>query len=687
MKTQKLYYGVAYYDEYMPYDRIETDMQMMKDAGINVIRIAESTWSTMEPQDGVFDFTHLNRMLDASKKYGLSVIIGTPTYAIPTWMVRQYPDILAFSHNGQEIYGHRQNMDITHPDYLRHSERIIRKMMEEIKDRENIIGFQLDNETKPYDTCCDRVQKRFVEYLKVKFPDIDAFNLEFGLDYWSNRINTWEDFPDVRGTINGSLGAEFEKFQRSLVTDFFEWQAAIINEYRRKDQFITHNFDFSWSEYSVGLQPQVEQYSAAKCMDVAGADIYHPSAQDLTGTEISACGAITRGIKQDNYLILETDAQGCFGWLPYEGQLRLQAFSHIANGANSVMYWHWHSIHNAIETYWKGLLSHDLKANTIYKEAMQIGSEFAKYGDKLKNLQKKNKVAFLLSNRSLTGMEWFPINENLNYNDIFRWLYDAFYRMNVEADVIYDYQDTLNFSDYELIVAPALYATEVSVLEQLKEYTASGGHLLTTFKSAFSNENLKVFSEKQPYLLSECLGITYDQFTKPVNVGLESDLLSFSADAAVSDFMELVHVLDCCTDAKASTGSDVAADTVEILASYKHKHWGKYAAATFHKYGKGSAAYLGCHMDSASLEVILKELFHRFELVHPDYYFPIIVKEGTNDYGEHVVYLFNYSDDDITVPYHFEDSVNLMTGEPIHREEMITVKSWDFVTCIGSGVA
>ena len=59
-------------------------------------------------------------------------------------------------------------------------------------------------------------------------------NHEFGLDYWSNRINAWEDFPDVRGTINGSLGAEFEKYQRSLVEEFLGWQAAIVSEYKRE---------------------------------------------------------------------------------------------------------------------------------------------------------------------------------------------------------------------------------------------------------------------------------------------------------------------------------------------------------------------------------------------------------------------------------------------------------------------
>ena len=89
-----------------------------------------------------------------------------------------------------------------------------------------------------------------MKYLRKKFNnDLDAMNYEFGLDYWSNRINAWEDFPDVRGTINGSLGAEFEKFQRTLVDEFLSWQADIVNEYRREDQFITHNFDFEWRGY------------------------------------------------------------------------------------------------------------------------------------------------------------------------------------------------------------------------------------------------------------------------------------------------------------------------------------------------------------------------------------------------------------------------------------------------------
>ncbi len=209
---ERLLYGAAYYEEYLPVDRLERDVEMMKAAGINVVRIAESTWSTCEPQDGVFDFSHVERVLDAMEQAGISVIIGTPTYAVPTWMVKAYPEVLATTKQGQGIYGARQIMDITNPVYLFYAEHVIRKLMEHTAHRSCVIGFQLDNETKYYGTAGKNVQQGFVKYLREKFQDdLDAMNDEFGLDYWSNRINAGEDFPDVRGTINGSLGAEFEK--------------------------------------------------------------------------------------------------------------------------------------------------------------------------------------------------------------------------------------------------------------------------------------------------------------------------------------------------------------------------------------------------------------------------------------------------------------------------------------------
>ena len=270
---------------------------MMKEAGINVVRIAESTWGTLEPQDGMFDFSHIDRVLDAMHRASIGVIVGTPTYAVPTWLARKYPDVLAITPRGPNQYGPRQNMDITNPHFRVHAERVIRRMLEHVKDHPAIIGYQVDNETKHYQTAGPAVQALFVRYMKEQFRTLDAINRAFGLDYWSNRINSWEDFPSTVGSINASLNAEFARFQRQQVTDYLAWQAAIVREYARPGQFVTQNFDLEWRGYSYGIQPDVDHFAAARAMDVAGIDIYHPTQDALTGTEISFGGDLARSMK------------------------------------------------------------------------------------------------------------------------------------------------------------------------------------------------------------------------------------------------------------------------------------------------------------------------------------------------------------------------------------------------------
>ena len=672
MNMKELLYGAAYYDEYMPYDRLGKDVEMMKKAGINTVRIAESTWSTCEPQPGVFDFSHVERVMDAMEEAGINVIIGTPTYAVPTWMVKAHPDVLAETVRGRGIYGARQIMDITHPVYLFYAERVIRELLKRTAHRKCVIGFQLDNETKYYGTAGKNVQEQFVKYIREKFhDDLDALNYEFGLDYWSNRINAWEDFPDVRGTINGSLGAEFEKFQRTLVDKFLGWQADIVNEYRREDQFVTHNLDFEWRGYSYGIQPYVNHFHASQCLTIAGTDIYHPTQDDLTGAEIAFGGDLIRSLKQDNYLVIETEAQGFPGWTPYKGQLRLQAYSHLASGANSVMYWHWHSIHNSFETYWKGLLSHDFQENATYREACTIGNEFARLGKHLVNLKKKNEVAVLVSNEALTALNWFRIQEqapgadakSIYYNDVMRWMYDTLYHMNVECDFIWP--ESENLEQYKAIVVPALYAAPDELLIRLKQYVENGGTLIASFKTAFANENVKVSHQVQPHILSNCFGVHYDQFTFPKNVGLTGEVIPEKPDQkgnahpAANVFMELL-----------------VSEGAEVLASYEHYNWKDYAAITRNHYGKGQAVYIGCMTDEETLKSVYKAVLPEAGVEIPEYHYPIIVRKGLNDLGKTVCYFLNYSGMELEMPYDYKNGIELLENTAVENGTALQMPAW-----------
>lgn len=658
----RLHYGVAYYDEYMPYDRLKEDISLMKEASINVVRIAESTWSTHEPQEGVFDFSSVDRVLDAMYDAGIDVIIGTPTYAIPTWMAKRYPDVLATTINGQGKYGARQIMDITNPTYLFYSERIIRKLIKHVKDHPAVIGYQIDNETKHYGTAGENVQHQFIKYVKKEFQTIDNLNDTLGLNYWSNRINAWEDFPSVIGTINGSLGGVFAKFQRELVTEFLAWQVNIVNEYKRDNQFVTQNFDFEWRGYSYGIQPDVDHFKASKAFDITGVDIYHPSQDDLTGIEISFGGDIARSTKHKNYLVLETQAQAFTHWTPYPGQLTLQAFSHIASGATMVSYWHWHSIHNSFETYWKGLLSHDFKPNYLFDEAKNIGHNFKKLSPDLLGLNKINNVAFLVSNEALTSIEWFKLglNSDVQYNDILRRYYDELYKLNIECDFL-STSNTNDFSKYKLIIVPALYTASDQLLKQLNEYTKNGGHVLYTFKTGFANEYTKVRHSQQPGIIHDACGIEYNTFIEPKNVTLKSDTIDFQSNTSVSDWIELV-----------------TATSAEVLAWYDHDYWGKYAAVTTNTYHNGRASYVGGFTCAEATRDILIKILHLAEInVNLDNIYPIIIKKAINRNGETIHFYFNYSNNNQVVKHLYDVGTELISGEQVLSDQNLLFNPWD----------
>lgn len=182
---------------------------------------------------------------------------------------------------------------------------------------------------------------------------------------------------------------------------------------------VNANFDLEWRGYSYGIQPEVDQFAAARTLDVAGIEIYHPTRDHHTGTEIAFGGDLARPMRGGrNYLGIETEAQGFPEWTPYPGQLRLQSFSHLASGANMVEYWHWGTTANAIETYWRGLLS-------------PSGTATGEHGQTQPHRH-------LRQQRGTHGVQFFRLRltSTITYNDVLRPFYDALNRMNAEVDLV-----------------------------------------------------------------------------------------------------------------------------------------------------------------------------------------------------------------------------------------------------------
>ena len=693
---EPLLFGAAYYPEYEPYERTETDLRMMREAGINVIRMAESTWSTWERREGEYDFSLLTRTLDLCEKTGMQVIIGTPTYAVPAWLVKKDPKVMVVDESGRRKYGARQIMDIMNPTYREHAERIIRKLCEAVSGYRCVIGFQLDNETKHYGTSGGRVRRLFRMYLQGIFGTVEELNREFGFAYWSNSIADWEDLPDVRGTINGSYACEFQRFQRKLASDFLMWQRRIVDEYRREDQFVTHNLDFFWKEdpelsafgYSYGVQPGINHYRASKALTVCGTDIYHPTQEHLTGEEIAYGGDSIRALTGTQYLVLETEAQAYPNWTPFPGQLYLQAMSHLASGARMVEYWNWHSIHNSAETYWKGILSHDMEENRVYREIKRIGEDMRKLSLHLAGFRKRNRAALLIDNRSLAALGQFPIAENVTYNDVILEYHRALYEQNIECDVV-DVQAVTDaalkrnaaaglpydgelpgaasgmrnpvLARYEAVITPVLYVASDLLIGELKEYVRQGGTLVSSFKSFFTGLHMKVRAERQPYHLTDVFGMSYQEFTVPGTAVVGS--------LPVRGFMELLMP-----------------GTAEAVYTYEHRYWGEYAAVTRNCFEKGTAWYIGGLVDPMILKTVLKRAVCREDgagegeacRVLPDgraAVWPVIIRSGENAAGRKLHFFLNYSEEEKQVIFP-RDLTDILSGERFPSGSAVSLEDW-----------
>jgi len=661
-QLKTILYGASYYLEYMPYERLEQDVQLMEKAGINFVRVGESTWGVLEPRDGKFDFEWLGRVIDRLHKAGIKVILGTPTYSIPAWLYKKHPEIQVKQINRERYtYGLRQMTDLTHPTYRRYAERIIRRLVTRFKDHPAIIGFQVDNETHPSGTADKHVQRRFVDYLMTKFKTTEDLNRAWGLNYWGQRINNFFELPPRDGILNPGYKLEWERFQQKIAADFLGWQAEIINGIKRPDQFVTHDF-------VGGIPADVDPYEIAKVLDVTAVNIYFGLQDEMTGEDIAFSGDFDRSLKRNNFLVTETTAQTT-GWSseyqfpPYPGQLRLSAYAHIGSGANLVAYWHWHSLHYGQETFWKGVLAHDLEPNRVYGEVTLIAHELGKFGPELVNLKKNNRVAVLYSLDSYNGLSFMPFDQNVNYMTVLNQLYRALYRLNVETDFVFPL--TANLADYALIVVPPLYVASDDLLNRLADFVKNGGHLLMSFKSGFSNEHSTVRWTMAPGPLGQAAGFHYQEFTnlkKPL--GLKGDPYQAGPENKVSVWAEYL-----------------VPETAIPLAFYDHPEFGKYPAVTRNNFGKGVLTYQGTMLSDTLQEKVLLETLKIAGVPLTDGRLPgpVKVKHGTSNQGKAVHFYYNFSGRPQEFNYPYENGVDILTGKPVAKSGKVTLQPWDLV--------
>jgi beta-galactosidase len=603
-------YGAAYYPEYQPYDRLERDIALMREANLTFVRLGESTWSNWEPADGRFEFGWMEKVVDALHEAGIAVLLGTPTYAIPPWLHRKYPEIMAVRARGERVwYGGRQNVDLTHAAYRFHAERVIRAVVGHFAGHPAVIGYQVDNETGVELPHNRAVVEHFRDWLRITYGSVDALNELWGLTYWSQRLGSWEDLWTPDGNTNPGYDLAWRRFHAGAVADFLAWQAAIVREHARPGQFITHCLAGGHGA------PAVDRHQIAQALDVVGENPYYAmqdalalppapgsllAAPEWTGADESGPWSLLfqadvgRGARRSGFLVTETSALSIGGshsnYPAYDGQWRLAAYSLISRGAEAVEYWHWHTVHYGHEMYWGGILGHDLEPNRCYREISRIGAELRELDKTLTGLEPDEDVGLLYSTESRWALEFQPPlpvpGSRLGDRGSYQRIVNAFYRALVDArlqvSILHPQQLTADLlARFRILVVPALYIASEELLHRLASYAREGGHLVVSFRTGYADEHGRARWERAPGPLREAIGASYQEYSN-----LTGLLPLRAAEGATT--------LDVPPDAAAEAWADgLELEGAEALARYEHPHFGRFPAICTNRWGSGRVTYVG----------------------------------------------------------------------------------------------
>ncbi len=644
----RILYGAAYYNEYHEARivdengieiaaRTDEDFRLMKESGVSVIRVAESVWQKWEPQQGVYDLEWLQPILDRAHANGISVIIGTPTYAVPRWVYLNYPEVVAHRQTGVPVpYGHRQNVDYSSPKFRELCEPLIRKMAERYGSHPAVIGWQVDNEPGAEILHNDGVFESFKKSLEEEYGTVEALNTAWGLTYWSHALASFDELWRPDGNTNPSYLLAWRHHQAKITNDFMQWQREIVRTIIPAEQFITTCVALN--------RPAMDTFTIGESLDVTSVNVYyasqdglaHPTHKPAPGEDVakpfwvplhgaSALNMIcdtARGIKQDNFLVTETngnsESQGpAMAAFPhYPGQFKQAAINMVSRGAEMVEYWHWHTLPYGIENHWGGVLPQSLVPGRTYESFVDT----AKAMDVLSGLGKlkpAHEVALVLSTASRWAFEFQgPVRQPsgwvdpLSYEKTAQSAYEIAYSNGLGVQIYGDNQLPLDGSISEFVakhpimIVHSLYIASDEVLSFARRYAEAGGNLVITPRTGFAKPNNVIRTETQPAGFVDVLG-SYNEFsnlTKPCSVVTASGTHVGSGYGWLDELNPI--------------------DGAEVSLQLDHPFFGEFAALTKISLGKGIVRYLAVYPDAELSKFIGEELASEIAFV------PIISSES-----------------------------------------------------------
>ena len=668
-------YGVSYYPEHKTKKEIDIDIALIKECGMNVVRMGEFAWCRFEPVEGKYDFTWLDEVIDKLGRLEIPTVVCTPTACPPAWLVEKHPGILYKDNRGViRPFGGRRHYCYNNPVYREYSGKIAGEIGKHYGSNPNVIAFQIDNEPAQEGTgrChCEICGARFQQWLKDKYVTIEALNEKWGTIFWSQEydnfgqinmpINTIEVAVQQRISMfyeNPSLRLDYERFCSDSNIEYQNLQKNVLKKYiTEQKKLVTTN--------GTGLATNsINYYDGFRELDVYAYDFY-PSLRDL---EISSFSySFARGVKDNNFWLLEFVSGGGHrlggsGRLqPYPGAMKQAVLHAFTSGASLLAHFQFKTFPYGAEQLNYAIVDLDGIPRRRYYEAQETAGDLKKLEKVFNSSKIANQVAVCFDYDALWACKIKPINaDTFDYLDYCTEIYETFVQLGVGVDVV-SYRQELE--KYKLVIVPAPFVMEDSFKVRLEAYVKQGGTVLSTFIAAAKNEYNVGIASSLPCGLTDLFGIVVAEVEPVFGNTIENIAIDIGRVIFTGENKYWTEVLD-------SKGA-------QFIGTYSGDFRNDQGVISRNLYGRGKAYYVGTGLDGELLKKLFLSIIREEDIRRAPFKLEKGVEaiERIHEDGSSVYCIFNFLKKDTFVSLD-KAYKNVLDGNVINGEVVINAKGY-----------
>lgn len=658
-------------DQWKNYDGIvDEDLRLMELSDCNVMTVGIFAWTMYEKEEGKFDFSYMDMVIDKLSEAGKKVIMATPSGARPAWMAKKYPEVLRVKEDGRRIlYSARHNHCLTSPIY-REKVKIINELLaKRYADNPAVIGWHLSNEYggRCY---CDLCANEFRAYLKKKFDgNIDKLNEAYWTGFWSHTFTDFDEIDPpgadaIREKCYMGLTMDWDRFCSEQQLDFIKAERDAVKKYAK--QPITTNFMdvFGFEDYNY--------MQMGKELDFISWDNYPEWHKGDEGCLTAASKAafnhdFMRSVLNKPFYLMES-TPSLVNWrevnpLKRPGMHKLSSIQAVAHGSDSVLYFQWRKGRGGSEKFHGAVVDHVGNENTrVFREVSEVGKCLSKLDDVVGSVT-ESKVLLVFDWENMRAIRAFQGFNNIKkcYSNICREHYYPFWENGVNVDIGNTESD---FSKYDIVIMPMLYSLTQETIDKIESYVDGGGVAVATYLLGMVNENDLCYLGGFPAnKLKDVFGVWAEETDSFYENQKVTNSIAYGGNYYKAvDMAEIIH-----------------ANAANEICVYSKDFYKGMPAVTVNEYGKGKAYYIAMRDEKGKfLRAFYKDIIRELNLpcVMGDLALPegVVAHSRTDDEN---VYIFieNYSGKKQTLENFAFSGIDMESGETIG--EKIELKEYD----------